>query len=316
MNISYSEPLVSGFNRMKKSLFQPFNLSKWINVGFTAFLAGLADCGGGSSGGGNSNIGNKMESFDWNEFYSFPSIAQDWLIEHPFWFALIITGLLFLVVIAMIITWVSSRGKFMFLQNVVKNEDEIVKPWNEFRKEGNSLFWWQFIYGWIVLLIFVLLAIYGFGVAKNIHNGVLPEVSKISFIIGFIVTIIALFIIFGYISLFLNDFIVPVMYKYRISATKAWSKFLSLTLSNPGAFIVYGLFVLVLTIAIVIIVLVAALATCCIGLILLIIPFINAVVLLPVSYTYRAFSIEFLAQFGSDFDLFTNSEDKIDQIRE
>ncbi len=308
MSISYSEPLVKGFNRMKKSLFQPFNLSKWINVGFTAFLAGLADCGGGSGGGGNSNIGNKMENFDWNEFYSFPSIAQNWLIEHPFWFALIITGLLFLVVIAVVITWVSSRGKFMFLQNVVKNEEEIVKPWKEFRKEGNSLFWWQFIYGWIVLLIFVLLAIYGFGVAKNIHNGVLPEVSKISFIIGFIVTIIALFIVFGYISLFLNDFIVPIMYKYRISATKAWSKLLSLTLSNPGSFIVYGLFVFLLTIAVVIAVLIAALATCCIGLLLLMIPFINAVILLPISYTYRAFSIEFLAQFGSDFDLIDNTE--------
>ena len=309
MSISYSEPLVKGFNRMKKSLFQPFNLSKWINVGFTAFLAGLADCGGGSGGGGNSNIGNKMENFDWNEFYSFPSIAQNWLIEHPFWFALIITGLLFLVVIAVVITWVSSRGKFMFLQNVVKNEEEIVKPWKEFRKEGNSLFWWQFIYGWIVLLIFVLLAIYGFGVAKNIHNGVLPEVSKISFIIGFIVTIIALFIVFGYISLFLNDFIVPIMYKYRISATKAWSKLLSLTLSNPGSFIVYGLFVFLLTIAVVIAVLIAALATCCIGLLLLMIPFINAVILLPISYTYRAFSIEFLAQFGSDFDLFNDTEE-------
>ena len=197
----------------------------------------------------------------------------------------------------------------MFLQNVVKNEEEIVKPWNEYRKQGNSLFWWQFFYGWIVLLIFILLAVYGFGVAKNIHNGVLPEVSKISFIIGFIVTIIALFIVFGYISLFLNDFIVPIMYKYRISATKAWSKFLSLTLSNPGAFIVYGLFVFILTIAIVIIVLIAALATCCIGLILLMIPFINAVILLPISYTYRAFSIEFLAQFGSDFDLINNTEE-------
>jgi hypothetical protein len=64
-----------------------------------------------------------------------------------------------------------------------------------------------------------------------------------------------------------------------------------------------------LTIAVVIIVLIAALATCCIGLILLMIPFINAVVLLPISYTYRAFSIEFLAQFGRDFDLINDTEE-------
>jgi hypothetical protein len=33
------------------------------------------------------------------------------------------------------------------------------------------------------------------------------------------------------------------------------------------------------------------------------IPFVGAVVLLPVSYTFRAFSIEYFAMFGEDFNL-------------
>lgn len=52
MNISYSNPLSRGWDRMKKALFQPFDIGKWFTVGFTAFLAALVD---GGSPGGNGN---------------------------------------------------------------------------------------------------------------------------------------------------------------------------------------------------------------------------------------------------------------------
>jgi hypothetical protein len=52
-------------------------------------------------------------------------------------------------------------------------------------------------------------------------------------------------------------------------------------------------------------VVVIGLFTCCAGFLLLAIPYVNAVILLPVSYTFRAFSLEFLAQFGSGFNCFT-----------
>jgi hypothetical protein len=41
---------------------------------------------------------------------------------------------------------------------------------------------------------------------------------------------------------------------------------------------------------------------------LIAIPYIGSVILLPVSYTFRAFSIEFLAQFGEKFDVFPKEE--------
>ena len=74
-------------------------------------------------------------------------------------------------------------------------------------------------------------------------------------------------------------------------------------LPEIGYFLLYGIFVLILGIAVVISVVIFGFATLCIGFLLLIIPFISAVVLLPVSYTFRAFSIEFLGQFGGDYNL-------------
>ena len=40
------------------------------------------------------------------------------------------------------------------------------------------------------------------------------------------------------------------------------------------------------------------------GFALLVIPYIGTVITLPIWYTFRAFSLEFLAQFGLDYDLF------------
>jgi hypothetical protein len=124
-------------------------------------------------------------------------------------------------------------------------------PWKEYCKEGNSLFWWRFVYGWFVFIIFVLYITYSFGILKNIHYNIIPSVAKAGFITGMILTLLALIITTGYISLFLNDFVVPLMYKNRISATKAWSKFISLAVHNMGSLFVYGLFVFALTIAVV-----------------------------------------------------------------
>ncbi len=85
---------------MKKALFQPFEFTKWINIGFTAFLAGLTDCTGGGGSGGNS--GDKYNNTNWDDFFHFPETAWEWLISHPLWFTLIIVGLVILVSIAIL----------------------------------------------------------------------------------------------------------------------------------------------------------------------------------------------------------------------
>src|SRR5690606_22233939 len=105
-----------------------------------------------------------------------------------------------------------------------------------------------------------------------------------------VLMLIGYLIIFGYISLFLKDFVVPIMYKHRIGVLSAWKEFLQLFSAHILSFIGYGLFVFVLGIAIVIGVILFGLLTCCIGLLVLAIPYIGAVILLPVNYTLKAFS--------------------------
>jgi hypothetical protein len=51
-------------------------------------------------------------------------------------------------------------------------------------------------------------------------------------------------------------------------------------------------------------IIVAGFLTCCIGFLILAIPYVGSVVLLPVSYLFRALSVEFLEQFGPEYVLF------------
>jgi len=308
MSISYSKPLSRGWKRMISALFQPFDISKWFRIGFTAWLAGLTNCHGGSSG---NNSGIKDNNLD--GFFSFPDTAWEWLTDNPFWFNLIIVGVIFLFIIITLMTWVSSRGKFMFLHNVANNKSDISSPWHEYKKEGNSLFIFQFFYGWIAFVVFMLFLIYCFLTAKDIFYGDFPKVAVFWSISRMILLLIGYLIVFGYISLFLNDFVVPIMYKQRTGVLRGWGKFLALFGRKFLSFVLYGLFIFILGIGVAIAVIFFALITCCTGLLLIAIPYIGAVILLPVSYTFRAFSIEFLAQFGKEYDVLPLNDMKITQ---
>jgi hypothetical protein len=52
-------------------------------------------------------------------------------------------------IICILFLWLSSRGKFMFLNYVVHKQAEIAEPWHEFRKEGDSLFVWRLVCGFL-----------------------------------------------------------------------------------------------------------------------------------------------------------------------
>lgn len=298
--ISYSQPLSRAFHNMKKALFYPFDITKWFRIGFTAWLASFTECNGSGGGSNNKSISHN----DLSEFFEFPQTAWNWLTDNPLWANLIIVGLILLIATMSVLIWVSSRSKFMFLHNVVHDKSEISKPWHEYKKEGNSLFLFEFFYRWFAFAVFALFAAYCFVTARELYMEAPPQPAVFLAIMKMILLFIAYLGVFGYTSLFVKDFIVPIMYKHRVGIFRAWGKFLLIFGKRFFSFLFYGLIVFALGIGVAIAVIFFALITCCIGLFLIAIPFIGAVILLPVSYTFRAFSIEFLSQFGRDYDVF------------
>lgn len=297
MKIAYFEPLNRAWRRMALALFKPFDLHKWLVVGFNAFLAGLTE--------GHHGSGGSRARWDANfrDFLVFPQRAWEWLMNHPGWFALILFGVLLLIVVGIILLWLSSRGIFMFMDNVVQNRAEVVKPWNEFRKEGNSLFLWRLVFGLICIAGFIGLLFFFFVTAASLYEAGQSRAVPVVFIVWTALIALLLFIIVGYITMFLKDFVAPIMYKHRLTAVQAWGRFLHLCGKYPFHFLLYGIFIFILIILFVIFVIIAGVVTCCLGWLILIIPYVGTVVTLPLWYAYRAFSLEFLAQFGPEYTL-------------
>ncbi|MGH2628316.1 MAG: DUF7544 domain-containing protein, partial [Anaerolineales bacterium] len=105
---------------------------------------------------------------------------------------------------------------------------------------------------------------------------------------------------------FLQSFVVPIMAKHHLTATAAWRRFLPLLRANAGGFALYTIVVLVAWLAVGMAVLFAGCLTCCIGFVLLAIPWLGTLPLLPALLFFRLLSVHYLAQLGPDYDLFAS----------
>lgn len=301
MTIQFMEPLGLAWKRMKTALFKPFDIHKWFVVGFNAFLASLPVFSNWGSGG---RFGREGKFAD---FVHFPGTAWAWLMAHPLYAWFILFGTLVAITIFVVLAWVGSRGMFMFLDSVVGGKVEIAKPWREYRKEGNSLFVWRLIFGLIAFVIIGgIFAVFFISGARLYDAGL--EAAPIGLLILAALVVLVLVLVLSYIALFLKDFVVPLMYRDRITCSKAWKVFLGVFRKAPFHFIGFGILIFLLGIAFGIAVFLFGLVTCCIGWILLVLPYIGTVVTLPVWYGYRAFSLEFLAQFGPEYDAFRRGD--------
>lgn len=301
--VSLVIPARDAWAGMKIILFAPFDLSKWFMLGFSAWLATLGEggtpsfnWGGGKSGGGSG--GGEEFNRVWGMVRDFWSENAALLISLAV--VLVLTALAF----GVVVSWVRSRGKFMFLDNVIHNRGEIKPPWHAFRREGNSLFWWTVCYGLVCLVILLVLLALAWPLvirpciqAGNLTGGAIGSGTVL------LVLVAALAIVGGYIARFLEDFVVPIMYRNRIGAVAAWGMFGELFGRNVGRFLVYGLFYLLLQLCAGMLVMVVVVVTCCIAGCLMAIPYLGAVLLLPVTVYFRLFSLEYLSQHGPAFNV-------------
>jgi hypothetical protein len=297
--IEYVEPFGRAWNRMKDLLFRPFDLGRWLALGFTAWLATLTEGGGGGDG-----INSLRPLFENKEISA--AIAR-FIHSH---LTLVITilscVLLGLFLLGLLLLWLSARGRFMFLENALTNQAAIAEPWRRWRRQGNSLFWWHLAFGFILLAVLLVLAGLCVGLAwPDIHGKHFGGYAVAAIVLGFLL-LLPFGLSVGYITVFLGDFVVPLMRKHDLQTNAAWRCFLPLLRANAGAFLLYGLLRfaigLVLGMALGCAGCLACLFTCgCVGC-LLATPFIGTVVLLPVFAWKRYWGPEFLRQFGPEFD--------------
>ena len=303
--ISCTAAVGPAWQGMKHILFRPFEIGKWFVIGFSAWLASLGD-GGGSGGGNYRTLWSDKDKAGLRDlFKTWETHVLPFIKQHGPAITLVgITVTIVLVATTLVVLWLRARGKFMFLDNVLNNRAEVSRPWRVFAQHGNSLFRWTLGYTVVCLVIGLLLgAVTVFSVVKPCFDVRAFTPVAIPGIVASAMLWLTFVVATLYIGRFLEDFVIPIMYKHDLTTREAWNRFLRILRPNAGRFVVYGLFYVLLSMAAGLLILLLFLATCLMAACIVAIPYVGTVLLLPVFVFFRLYSLEYLAQYGPDFTL-------------
>ena len=215
-------------------------------------------------------------------------------------------GLIFLTVLAVFVVvalvflivwlWIVARGRFVFIDCLVRNRAAIAEPWREFRQEGNRFFVFLLV---LTLLSLVLVALFGgliFGLLVLWRN---YRVSNVPALFVVVPIVMFVWVAFAVVVNLITYFMPPVMYTRRCSPVDAARAILQLIFDDPAPFILFILFMIALWIGWIVLGCFVTCATCCLASL----PYIGTVIVLPVPVFFRSFSLLFLRQFGPTWDV-------------
>lgn len=275
---SYGKLISMSWNWMIEILIRPFSLKKWIILGIIILLAGQMGFNFNIVGK-KGNLDGIIDKFKKNApvtnlapsqvespfavpeggeeaslFKNIPSVSDIISKLSDFFkspaarrliFALAIFLFLLVGFIIILWIWVRANFSFVFIDSVVRNDASLRIPFHRNKPQGNSYFWWSLIYNIIVLLVFG--AIISIPAMQLIRSGAFTsgtpiDVAKIlSIILPYVPLLIVTGILFLLITLFVIDFVLPIMYKKKIGIMKAWTVFLGIFKHNIGDILLYFL---------------------------------------------------------------------------
>jgi hypothetical protein len=286
--IEIFKPFVESFALMKKILFQPFDLTKWLLIGFAAFLSHFS---GGTRF--NLNFGNWNRAAWWSSTQQTP--AQQ-LQQMPHWVIPLLFAVIPLILASIfVLMWLGARGRFMFIDCLVRNQGAIAEPWHEFKKEANSFFFFSLF---IALIVITVLAVAFLPMLLPVILHGANAWTGFTFSLGLMSWLMLIFILAITWAL-ISQLMVPVMYRRRCRAAEAFKEVITLISTKPAAIILYLLFLFALSIGIAFVACAAICVTCCIAAI----PYIGSVILLPLDVLLYGYTLLFLKQFDADYDV-------------
>jgi hypothetical protein len=288
--IEIFKPFGESLELMKKILFQPFDLKKWLVIGFAAWLANL---GGGGGGAGNFNYPDNRREGAQKLNETIGQIPQPVLLTGR--------GVLICVVLLLIVlfAWLRARGRFILVDCIDRNRAANDEPCKEFRAQGNSFFLFSLF---VVLALIAVIVIAGLLLVVPFIPWGDQAQPGVAFWIGLSLFVFVA-VCLAFVWALASQLMVPIMYRQRCPARLAFAQAVDLVTSHPGPILLYVLFLLLLGVAVVIVSCAVTCATCCIAAI----PYVGTVILLPIPVTLGAFSLLFLRQFGPDYDVWAGS---------
>jgi len=238
---SATDAIVPALHNVKRVLVSPFSMRKWLKLALIAFLAGVV--GGGGGGRGSWPSGNGGPDFD--------QVGQQlaaWYQAHT---GAIIAGAIGVGIVGLavflIMLYVSSVFRFIFMESVITTEMRIRESWHRNKAEGIAYMWWRIGFG-LASLLFVALLVGGpvtvlvlliLGPARG--GGFVAVGGAI--VLGLVAIFFALIcaLVIGLTNAMTTDFVLPLMYLRRIGSVAGWRAFWPILCGNKLGFLVYFL---------------------------------------------------------------------------
>jgi hypothetical protein len=289
--LKFSEPLQETVRYVRVTLFEQFHWNKWLLWGVLAFLGANLAAGGGI---GFPGFPGESSSGDSGPAWTLPDI-QAWIDQNlDLVLFLLIAGLVaFLLVSVLIMAWlyIACRGRFMFVECLMENKTALAESWQNNGREAMSLFWWFNVY-YSVVFLFLLLALAG-GFFIFYQDGqwraladVWPRLAALGAVA--LLGILAMAVV----AVYLEDFVVPLMWVRRIGVMEAWRVFRGHFRAQPGAFLLYLPIRLGLSLGASTALFLGTCLTCCLAAL----PVIGQALLLPLYVGMRMYPVLVLAQ--------------------
>jgi hypothetical protein len=115
--------------------------------------------------------------------------------------------------------------------------------------------------------------------------------------LGLVYLILAMIV--SFVLFVFREFGIPLMFRHGLLARPAFRESMNLIRQHTGSVVVFVLLRIAIFIGVAVLSLILCCATCCIELI----PYIGTVILLPVLVYVRCFTLDCLAQFGPEYDV-------------
>jgi len=298
MPIQYWPPLQQALQRTRSLLFSPFDPMRWLALGLVAWLIHLGQAGG-SAAGSDPDFQTRVRTGDVSG--ALDSLSDGLVRAIPTdvaLFFLLTVGLGILVVMVALL-WVGCRMRFVWLENLTAGDHAIGPHWRRYGSLGDSFFFWKLGY-YLALLVLALPLAFFFGLFGVLTGSglVFPATVFGWFLLG--VAVFAIGLVASYVDFFAESFVTVIMHRRGLGVLAAWREFRRHFEARPLAFVLVGLMKLLLRVLSAAIVAVFGLATCCVGWLLIALPYVGAVIQLPLYAALRYYDLCWLVQIGGD----------------
>jgi hypothetical protein len=235
----------------RDQLFRPFRFGQWSRLALVGFLAAEVHTSGCNFN--NFNFPASSRPHRSSEFMAPPLPFPHFDPAHLAQFAaLIVAGVMLAIILFFVFLYLNSVFRFILFESVIRKHCSISEGWSRWHRAGRRYFLWQIVFLiaeglFLGVLIGVPLALAAaLGWLRNADQHIARSVLGVIFLIGLFLVFVLLAVA---VQLLARDFLVPIMALDDVDFADGWSRLLALIRPEPGKYAIYLLLKIVLAIA-------------------------------------------------------------------